>query len=228
MSVRRATVVPPESSLARVLAASRNVSAPRNNREPDLLITTGTFEAMGADGGTMTMAFTQALDVTYQDDSVYNTTKFATPFDHGHEVMRSLPNVVPRQYVAMLPDSPEFDLEEGVLYYRQQTKVTGEDQRAIGAGIGLFWSLNYPPPLLVEPYLRSQTLRDVLRNLVSRVYASAMVRAPVPTNPNATVEARVLTNRNVSFAGEPEIWKQPPDPPEPDFDFLGQIRLPLH
>ena len=214
--------MPPESSLARVLAASRNVSAPRNNRAPDLLITTGTFDTRVRDG-MMTMGYVEALDVTYQDDSVYNTTKFATPFDHGHEVMRSLTNVVPRQYVAILPDTT-MDVIKGVLYYRQQTKVTGEDQRAIGAGIGLFWSLNNPPPLLVEP--DGETLRHVLLNLVLTKYASAMVRAPVPTDPNAKVGVMLQMDPRVCFACEPKIWKQPPDPPEPDFDFLGQIRLP--
>ncbi len=213
-----------QSSLQRVLAASTNVSAPRSDRpdvpEPDLLITTGTFEA-----GTMTMAYVEALDVTYQDDSVYNTTEFATPFDHGHEVIRSLPNVVPRQYVALLPDT-RAEVRENMLYYRQQLKVTGHNQRAIGAGIGLFWSLNNPPPMLAQPSVRSRTLQDVLLDLLSHAYASASVRAPCQTNPYAKVRAQVQTNPHVSFAPAPEIWNQPADPPEPEMSFLGEIRLP--
>ena len=218
MSFRKETVVPRvDSSLSRVLAASRNVSAPRNDRpdvpEPDLLITTGTFEATGADGGTMMLAYVQAHDVTYQDDSVYNTTKFVTPFDHGHEVLRSLPTIVNRQHVAALPDT-KTEVREGVLYYRQQTKVTGYAERAIGAGIGLFWSLENPPPMVAQPPVPAWTLKDVLLRLLDAAYASASVRV------------KVKMDANVSFASAPEIWNQPADPPLVEPSFLGEIRLP--
>ena len=201
MSVRRATVVPPESSLARVLAASRNVSAPLNDRpdvpEPDLLITTGTFEAMGADGGTMTMAYVEALDVTFQDDSVYNTTKFVSPLNYGLKVIDALPTIVQKQNVVAIV--AETEVREGVLYTRQQTKVTGYATRAPAAGVGFFWSLNNPPPMVAA---RAWTLKDVLVDLLTTAYASATVRAKVKRTPD------------VQFASAPpEIWNQPVEPP---------------
>ena len=218
MSVRGATVVPRESSLARVLAASRNVSAPVNDRpefrETDLLITNGTFEATGAGGGTIKVAYVQALDVTYQDDSVYNLTKFVTPNEYGREVINALTTIVHMEQVAPLPHT-KTKVRERVLYYRVQTKVTGDNQRAIGAGIGLFWSLDDPPPVRAQPPVQARPLKEMLLKILSSAYATASVRAKV----------KWLVTPPVSFVPAPEIWEQPAEPPLMEPSYLGHIRL---
>ena len=152
--------------------------------------------------------------MTYQDDSVHNLTKFVTPIEYGREVIKALTTIVHMEQVARLPDT-KTEVRERVLYYRVQTKVTGHNQRAIGAGIGLFWSLDDPPPVRAQPPVQALPLKDMLLNILSSAYAPASVRAKV----------KWVRTPPVSFAPAPEIWEQPAEPPLMQPSFRGEISL---